>query len=217
LIECSFTQPIERRLTKNQIIEQLFLSKEFNDCINKMQPADLRDDLKSEVMLILLEKDEAEIKDLHSQNKLKFYTVRIILNQIQSNTSPFYKKFRSINKQIFENSGLNKILESEHLDETKAHQDQLVKYLDKLNHDPAHDELHERLVKEMKEDKAIDFINAMPEGDYDKEIVKLYLQLGNYRAIEDETSVNGMPGIPWESCYSTIQKVIKRIRDHVES
>jgi hypothetical protein len=40
-------------------------------------------------------------------------------------------------------------------------------------------------------------------------MVKLYLKLGNYRAIEDETN------IPWESCYSTIRKVIKKVRDHV--
>lgn len=42
---------------------------------------------------------------------------------------------------------------------------------------------------------------------YDQEIIKLYLKLGSYRAIQKET------GIPWISCY----KVIKRAFDGIKS
>ena len=41
---------------------------------------------------------------------------------------------------------------------------------------------------------------------YKKELFKLDLKHGNYRAIEAET------GIKWESAYATIQTAIKEIR-----
>lgn len=44
---------------------------------------------------------------------------------------------------------------------------------------------------------------------YDKEILMLYIQLGNYRAIEKKT------GIPYASAYKTVQKVIKEIKQKV--
>lgn len=80
--------------TKNQIIEELYKSREFNDCIAKMEPEHLRDDLRSEVMLILLETDEQKLIAIHTAGALKFYTVRIIMNLIQSKTSKFYKQYR---------------------------------------------------------------------------------------------------------------------------
>jgi hypothetical protein len=79
---------------KNEIVEQLFTSKEFNDCINKMEPDHLRDDLRAEVALILLETDERKLVEIHRSGGLKFYTVRIIMNLIQSKTSLFYKLYR---------------------------------------------------------------------------------------------------------------------------
>src|SRR5690349_22039567 len=59
-----------------------------------MEPEHLRDDLRSEVMLILLETPEDKIRQLHEQKVLKFFTVRIIMNLIQSKTSKFYKQYR---------------------------------------------------------------------------------------------------------------------------
>jgi hypothetical protein len=79
---------------KNEIVEQLFTSKEFNDCINKMEPDHLRDDLRAEVVLILLETEEKKLIEIHQGGGLKFYTVRIIMNLIQSKTSLFYKLYR---------------------------------------------------------------------------------------------------------------------------
>jgi hypothetical protein len=79
---------------KNEIVEQLFTSKEFNDCINKMEPDHLRDDLRAEVALILLETDEGKLKEIHRTGGLRYYTVRIIMNLIQSKTSLFYKVYR---------------------------------------------------------------------------------------------------------------------------
>jgi hypothetical protein len=79
---------------RNEIIAELFISKEFNDCIGKMEPDHLRDDLRSDVTLILLETEEVKLMEIYSAGALKFYTVWIILNLIQSKTSLFYKRYR---------------------------------------------------------------------------------------------------------------------------
>lgn len=89
-------------MTRNQIISELFTSKDFNACIKKMKPENLQDELKAEVGLILCEKPEDQIVELWQLGKLKFYTVRIILNLMQSSSSPFYKKFRVSNVELSE-------------------------------------------------------------------------------------------------------------------
>jgi hypothetical protein len=163
--------------TKNEIVAELFNSREFNDCINKMDPEHLRDDLRSEVALILLETEDQKIMAIDQKGELRFYTVRIILNLIQSKTSPFYKKYRMISSSFIPEKGIE-------------------------------DGLNGRYHKELMEEKAMSYISKLYW--YDKEIVQLYLKLGSYRAIEKDT------GIPWESCYSTIRKVIKQIRNELK-
>lgn len=171
-------------LTKNEIISDLFKSKDFNSCIAKMKPTHLQDDLKSEVILILCESSDDKIQGLHASGGLKFYTVRIILNLIQSNTSPFYKKFRSGHEE------LQQI-------ETASNQEYAGQVFS----------LSERADKEKSEDLALLEIENLYW--YDKEIVKLYVKLGNYRAIEAET------GIPFESVYKTVIRSCKQIRNKI--
>lgn len=78
----------------NEIIVNLIRSNDFKDCIGKVKPSDLQDDLTSEVSLILLETAPEKIINLAEKKQLNFYTVRIIMNLAFSNTSPFYKKYR---------------------------------------------------------------------------------------------------------------------------
>jgi hypothetical protein len=161
-------------MTKNQIIEKLYLSKNLNDCIKKMEPVDLQEDLKSEVIAIVCEWPEEKIVDLHTKNQLEFYVVRVILNQIKSKTSPFYKKYR----QSFA----------------------------ELTGEESHEctDLKEREVKELIQDIAIEEINNLYW--YDAEILRMYLELGTFRAIQDKT------GIPFISCYVNIKKSLKTLK-----
>lgn len=81
-------------IKRNEILIEFWESKEVNDAISKMHPAELRDDLKSEVFLILSEIDEIKLIDLYDRKILKFYVVRIMLNLVQSTDKKFYKKYR---------------------------------------------------------------------------------------------------------------------------
>lgn len=147
---------------RNKIISDLFTSKEFNDCIRKMQPVELQDDLKAEVALILCEHSDDKIISIHNShtNALKYYTVRIILNLIQSKTSPFYKKYR---QPVYEFSD---------------------------DHDRSidiNDDIDTRLQAEAKEEKVMSIIDGLYW--YDKEMLKLYLEKGSYREMQKETNI----------------------------
>ena len=80
--------------SKSNIIEELYNSKNFNDCINKMDPDYLRDDLKAEVILVVCEMSEERLYQMYESRSLAFFVVRIILNMIKSKTSGFYRKYR---------------------------------------------------------------------------------------------------------------------------
>jgi hypothetical protein len=163
---------------KNEIVEQLYRSKEFNDCIGKMDPDHLRDDLRAEVTLILLETEEGRLQIMHARGELKFYTVRIIINLIQSKTSLFYKRYRQ----------------------------QLAELTDKFFAEEDAN-FEERMSREDIEDKALSEIDNLYW--YNRQMVRLYMQHGNYRAIEKDTR------IPYSSAYKTIQKSFEEIKQKV--
>ena len=52
------------------------------------------EDLLHETILALYNADKEKIKYIIEKKQLTFYIVRIMLNQYQSNTSPYHKKYR---------------------------------------------------------------------------------------------------------------------------
>jgi hypothetical protein len=117
-------------MTRNQIIEGLFNGKNFNDCISKMEPAHLQDDLRMEVISIVCEWPEEKVVGLHLDNALEFYVVRVILNQVKSKTSPFVKKYRNSTYEIKETPQVNENTEERQLKE--ALEDFALEEIDKL-------------------------------------------------------------------------------------
>lgn len=187
-------------MTRAEILSQFFISKDFNDCIKKMEPAQLQDDLKAEVALILCEMPEDKVSGLWERKELKFYTVRIILNLIKSNTSPFYKKFRVSGVSLDE---LSDALAIHHnVKNSWGHQadpSSVDKYtIDKSFVYSEYDPIRDTAIKE------IDNLYW-----YDREILKLYAEHGTYRKVEEVT------GIPFESIYKTVQKGCVQIRKKV--
>ena len=52
------------------------------------------EDLLHESIIALYKSDKEKIKDIIEKKQLTFYIVRIMMNQYQSNTSPYHKKYR---------------------------------------------------------------------------------------------------------------------------
>ncbi len=194
-------------MTKNEVIAALYTGKNFCDCISKMEPDYLREDLKAEVISIVCEWPEEKILKLHEDKALEFYVVRVILNQIQSKTSPFFRKYRNFfvqfdtgNWEIRDNIELFEYEQGEVM-WSKGGYD---KKMELIYANSQSDNLKERQTREALEDITIEQINTLYW--YDAELLRLYMRLGNFRAIEKET------GIPFISCYKNIQKSIVTLR-----
>lgn len=112
-------------MVKNKIIEQFWNSKEVDEAFNKMQPEELRYDLKAEVFLVLCEMDEEKLIGLYQRCELKFYIVRTMLNMIKSDRSAFYKNYRNYTEYV-DTGQANK---EEHSDLV----DRMEKKIDKLH------------------------------------------------------------------------------------
>ncbi len=160
-------------MTRNQIIEKLFTGKNFTDCINKMEPEHLREDLKMEVMVIVCEWPDDKVIKMHTDKVLEFCVVRVILNQIKSKSSPFAKKYR---RPMVEMTRDIPDVADEQTEEAHEFQQAVIDSVDDLYW-------------------------------YNKEMLQLYIKHGNYRAVHKET------GIPFTSCYDTIKKTMKQLKD----
>ena len=186
-------------MTKNQVIEKLFVGKNFNDCLSKMEPAHLREDLKMEVALIVCEWSEEKILKLELDKALEFYVVRVILNLIKSKTSPFAKMYRAQLVPIEVNGHVKGFKPGSDYATDRKIRASFEKVEAKIyNEQSQRESVSEREIREQIEDLAIAEIENLYW--YDAEMIRLYLKHGNFRAIEKET------GIPFISCYKNIKK-----------
>lgn len=183
-------------MTRDQIIEQLFTGKNFREAIAKMAGPNLQEDLKMEVICRLLEQPEEKISGLYERKQLEFYTVRIILNEVGNKYSQFNKKFKLVHAEYVEEADR---------EETKDPRQR--PFNPKRGIAVEIGDIQVREVRELQEDRAIAAIEELEW--YDRELVRLYIKAGSYRAIEAETH------IPWESAYKSIQKSLKIIRCQV--
>jgi hypothetical protein len=178
-------------------IVQLIQSKDFKQCISKVEPEDLQDDLAAEVSLILLETEPGKIVAMAEANQLKFYTVRIIMNLAFSSTSPFYKKYR---QRVYEFKENHLLGTGDHaLDDTCQ---QAIRRLQ--GRQVTADDVDTVTAQKLLEERALAAVDELYW--YDSEMVKLYLQHGNYR------KMHAVTGIPHVSCFKTVKKAVAEIR-----
>ena len=105
-------------MNREQIITEIYNSKELKEVINKMNPQNLRDDLLSEVMLVVCQLDEERLFKMHQEGYLKYYVIRTILNMVRSNDSSFHSKFRQIKEEL-------KGIDIKDINESEAFEEQL--------------------------------------------------------------------------------------------
>lgn len=80
---------------KNRIVNELAKEKTVETlCTNMGVEQAYLDDLVQEIYLILLEYNEDKLIKMFERKQLKFFIVRIIMNQYFSKNSPFYKKYK---------------------------------------------------------------------------------------------------------------------------
>lgn len=88
---------IINELAKNKVVEKLV--NKYNEFSNNPYIEDLIQD----IYISLMEKENSFIQNLYKKNELEFFIMKMIKNNLYSNTSPFYKKyqqFRAITDSI---------------------------------------------------------------------------------------------------------------------
>ena len=89
-----------RFVNRSDIITELYLSKDINEAIGKMQPYELQDDLRQEVFLVLCEMDEERLLKMYKDGYLKYFVVRTIVNMAKSDRSNFARTFRKVYEEV---------------------------------------------------------------------------------------------------------------------
>lgn len=87
-------------MTRSQIIGSLYISKEITTALSKMQPAEIRDDLKQEMFINLCSISDDKFWAIYNNNGtpgLKYWLVRCMLNMIYTTrmNQPFYRHYRA--------------------------------------------------------------------------------------------------------------------------
>lgn len=80
-------------ISKNKLVEEIVYN------IGDRGDEDLKD-LIQDIYINLLEKEDSLIENLYNTNQLKFYIVKMVVNNIHSKNSPYYTKYKKdkINK-----------------------------------------------------------------------------------------------------------------------
>lgn len=79
---------------RNNIITSVYQSQPFNTLISKIDPQHLQDDLKSEVVLVLMNKQPNFIIDLDDRGMIERYAMRVAVCMIKNKNGRFYNTFR---------------------------------------------------------------------------------------------------------------------------
>ena len=82
-------------MTKEGVVEEIARTKLIQECILIVTGGVWRseyDDLTSDILLELL--DQTKVVDLYEKDQLRYYVMRIVRNNIQSNTSRFFYRYR---------------------------------------------------------------------------------------------------------------------------
>ena len=88
-------------MNKQDIITIIHKEHWIEDIIKKYNlDGSLKDDFIQEMYLILLEYNEDKIVELYSKYQLKYFLIRICVNNYKSTTSPWYKKYMKYNKEL---------------------------------------------------------------------------------------------------------------------
>lgn len=89
-------------MSKYKIIDEISKDKLVEEIVYNIGSKDDEDlkDLIQDIYINLLEKEDSLIENLYSTNQLKFYIIRMVVNNIHSKNSPYYTKYKKdkINK-----------------------------------------------------------------------------------------------------------------------
>lgn len=147
-------------------------------------------ELRQDVFLTICEYDSAKIVDMHERKCLKFFIVRIGLNQFRSKNSKFfYQNFK--NQRISDNIIDDELIEnSDHI--------LFANNLFELQDENAYNKIEARIQAVETSISELRFFEC--------EVLKLYLELGTYKNVSQKT------GIPIRTIANGVKNAINNVK-----
>lgn len=173
----------------NKIISDYYTQKDIITFFKNIA-GEWWEELRQDVFLTICEYDKEKIIDMHQRKCLKFFIVRIGLNQFRSKNSKFYY-------QNFKNQRLS----------DNIIDDELIENSDKI--------LYSNMLYELQDDNAYNKIEAKIQAVeksiddlrfFECEVLKLYLQLGTYKNVSIKT------GIPIRTIANGVKNAINNVK-----
>lgn len=145
----------------NEVIQYIATNPDFRLMVENITKGhELTDDLFQELVLILMEMDEDKLVGIYQRNELKWWCVRILMNQWYSKTSPFWKKYKQHGNTIDQNADVTS------LDVPEEQPIDLEVIIDQVN----------------------SALNGMHW--YNKELLMTYLREGSYMEVHRKTGIH---------------------------
>ena len=84
---------MDKQLNKNEIIGLLAKQHVIEQLVQSLTQSPYKDDLCQDLYIDLLNKDENLITGMYYRGELLYFIRRMVSNNINSTTSPFYQKY----------------------------------------------------------------------------------------------------------------------------
>ena len=87
-------------MNKNDIVKKIAEQHLIEDIVRNIagdEDEDLKD-LCQDLYIDLMNKDETLIQSLYETNQLRYFIVKMVINNIHSKNSPYYSKYKKRNK-----------------------------------------------------------------------------------------------------------------------
>ena len=94
---------MDKQLSKNEIVALLGKQRVIEQLVQSLTQSPYKDDLCQDLYIDLLNKDENLITGMYYRGELLYFIRRMVSNNINSTTSPFYQKyerFRSLSTDL---------------------------------------------------------------------------------------------------------------------
>jgi hypothetical protein len=172
-------------------ITDFYRSNRLDKLISKICPNKrYQEDLKQELILHLMEKDEEILNNLLKTDQIYYYCAKYLKNQYHSSTSPFFKKYRNFYE-----------LDSDIEHKSSGEEQKVINQVEKI--------LEEK----------VDFFSSFLFREYYYEWYdekKGETVLGNsYRKIEEKYSLNSNFKMDHLFVYNSIRKTMKTVKEEL--
>ena len=167
-------------LTKHIIVNEIANDKEYKNLCRKFSPQ-LFEDLYQDLMVILLQYDESKLILLHETGKIKFFIIKILMNQSRSSTSPFHRIYRNVNNDIY----YDRLMSNDHFDGSRV--DDPLQKLSNIIDDSSDIITHDLIDKT---ESLITLYSAVSEDNYYRaKLFELYVLHGSIRKLSRQTNI----------------------------